>query len=659
MSLLRSATTLALASLAAASAPASAKQILRVELDPGNFVDAATTVDPAGTPTFLFGSGDVVPASATAYDSAGQVRWSFFNKTAGPNDVKYFETTSARHCESGGKGGAVDVFVVEDDSFNDNAFTVFGLSSAASSAEPVWARRFNCMNQDGGKTAKASDQGARLVVQCEYFRSSGGTVFGLDGQTGAILWQYNTTNPLVGTCMDVQVTASGSWVLYLDAFSPDTPNNATVLAGATGAVRDSSIPLPYYSASAAISDSGNFVAVVDEIAVNVYKWSAKRSAYELAYVLAPPPGEPVSGLEDITMSTGRDKDEMIVAMYTGAQSVVIGIWSLADAQLQTTWSRSKTGTFGGLSADGEYVGAALDDGAVLLRRGSNDEVFSFASDVMFAISINVVRSSSGGGDTVFLAAAGGNNGGSKGNTGDAYAFEIDVPAGPSDPSGPSSPASAPSPCYGTFIAASGPETVEEVCFTTLLNSSTTMGLSVRQYPAAAAALASYNVSALYPDSTFDSALTLGSFGVLEYFIGGFNKQRRNILDARTVPFLLLPPAAAGGWVGRMALAPSQFPGGAKAPAPLDNVTLVELSADKLTLAVQRFENIAAFTGPQLATLCADATREIATGALPGYSIDASSPFAAGAFGLYYGRDVNSGPFVAECWLGVSTSARAS
>jgi hypothetical protein len=658
-------TSAALASLlAAASASAagpSAMRILHVTLDPGNYIDAATTVDSTGMPAFIFGTGDIPPVSATSYDGAGNLRWSFFNKSAG-KDIKLFETTSARHCESAGKGaGAVDVFVTEADAFNDAGFTVFALSSAAESAAPVRTLPFpGCYSQDGGYTTAASDTGARIVVQADC-PGSRGTAFGVNGQTGEIDWRYNTTNPLSGTDMNVKISANGEWVLYIDAYAPDTPNNATVLAGATGEVRDSSIPLPYYSQSAAISDSGNYVAIVDEIAVNVYKWRASLSKYQLAYVLAPPPGTVASGIDSVVMSTGRDKDEMIVALYdTGAgdaRGVAVGIWSLVSAQLLTTWQRQPAGTFGGMSADGDYVSVPLDDGAVVLKRGSNEEVFSFKADTMFKTSINVLRSSSGTSDTVFLATAGGNNGGNgNGNTGDAYAYSIDVPDA-------AAPAAAP-PCFGTF---NGDTPLEELCFTTLLNSTVTPGLSVREYPAAtadAARLVSYNVSAIYPVDSYMEALSLGGFGVIEYFIGGFNKKKQDLLDARTVPFLVLPPAAAGGWVARLAVAPSKFPDGAKLPEPTNNVTITSLGGAPvkgvpLTLAVLHtgIKGSDAPTGAQLAAICTRAQSEIGAGALPGYKVDAASPYAEGIYALYYGRDAPQGvTYVAECWIGVAASA---
>jgi len=663
-------TSAALASLLAATASASAAgpsamRILHVTLDPGNYIDAATTVDAAGAPAFIFGTGNIPPVSATSYDGAGNLRWSFFNKSAG-KDIKLFETTAARHCESGGKGaGAVDVFVTEADAFNDAGFTVFGLSSTAESATPVWTLPFpGCESQDGGYTTAASDTGARIVVQADC-PGSRGTAFGVNGQTGEVVWRYNTTNPLSGTDMNVKISANGEWVLYIDAYAPDTPNNATVLAGATGEVRDSTIPLPYYSQSVAISDSGNYVAIVDEIAVNVYKWRASLNKYELAYVLAPPPGTVASNIDSVVMSTGRDKDEMIVALYdTGAgeaQGVAVGIWSLVSAQLITTWERQSAGTFGGMSADGDYVSVPLDDGAVVLKRGSNTEIFSFKADTMFKTSINVVRSSSGSSDTVFLATAGGNNGGDgNGNTGDAYAYSIDVPD--VDATTPTAAAAAPV-CFGTF---NGDTPLEELCFTTLLNSTVTPGLSVREYPAAtadAARLVSYNVSAIYPVDSYMEALSLGGFGVIEYFIGGFNKKKEDLLDARTVPFLVLPPAAAGGWVARLAVAPSKFPDGAKLPEPTNNVTITSLGGAlakgmPLTLAVLHsgIKGSNAPSGEQLAALCTRAKSEIGAGALPGYKVDAASPLANGIYALYYGRDAPQGvTYVAECWLGVTSA----
>jgi hypothetical protein len=641
-----------------------------VHTSPGNFVAAATTVDAAGAPAFAFASGNVDPTSASVWDSSGKQRWSFANKST---DTKLYQVAAARHCESGGSGaGPVDVWVTESDVFNNAGISVFGLSSAATAATPVWTRRFPNINpSDGGFTVVASDRGDRVVVQylLQLTPTHGVAVaVGVNGQTGAVLWTYNTTNPQSSYYVRASISANGAWVLFVDGQSPDSPNNATVLVGATGEVRDSSIPLPYYFPASAISDSGDYVAVIDEIAVNVYAWGASRGAYELAYVLAPPPGVAVDEVVDLVMSTGPDSNESLAVMYASEPSnddapfsIVVGIWGLVDAALQTSWSRAGARTDGGMSADGAYVAVALEDGAVLLKRGSNEEVFSFTSDLIVDVSVNVVRAPGGASDTVYLAAAGGNNdAGGKGNTGDAYGYQIDVP----DASAASAAAAGgvvvgaaagAAPCEGTF---NGQQPLEAVCFATLLNSSKTKGLSARAYAPAAAArttLVSYNVSALFPASTFDDALTLAGFGVIEYLLGGFNKPHENLVDARTVPFLLLPPGDAGGWVGRMALAPSKFPARAAAPAPLNNVTLVALSAQPLTLAVlgERTTGEEPPTGAQLAALCARTVSAVAAGALPGFAVDDSSPFAAGVFALYYGRDAPSGgPYDAECWVGI-------
>jgi len=289
----------------------------------------------------------------------------------------------------------------------------------------------------------------------------------------------------------------------------------------------------------------------------------------------------------------------------------------------------------------------LSDGAVVLKRGFSEEVFSFSADVMLKSSVNVVRAAGGGGDTVFLAVAGGNNdAGGKGNVGDAYAYEISVPDAESAPPQP--------PCFGQFEGTP----LEELCFTVLLNSSTTKGLSVREYAQKLVSerlLVTYNVSAQYPVDSYSEALTLGGFCVLEYFIGGFNKQNKDLLDARTVPFLVLPPSAAGGWVTKLALAPSKFPSGKGQPEPTNNVSITALGPldSPLTLAVQRLAFAAAPTGAQLEALCAGATAAIGAGALPGFTVDKGSPFTPGAYALYYGRDAPQGStFVAECWIGV-------
>ena len=440
----------ALTAAAANTTGVTSKRLVNVHSDPGNFEAAATTVDASGAPAFVFGSGNLpgAPSSASVYDSSGAQRWSYTNQSAGFN-TKVFQVATARHCESGGKGaGSVDVFVTENDDYHPEfGLSVFGLSSATKAAVPVWTQRFHDTRPgDGGYSVVASDRGDRIVVQ--YVSVAGdATAFGVNGQTGAIEWQYNTTNPQSSYYVRATISANGAWVLCVDGAGPGSHNNATVLVGATGEVRDSSIPLPYYFPASAISDSGNYVAVIDKIAVNVYKWSYILGAYELAYVLAPPPGRRVNEVIDLVMSTGPDNVESIAAMYSNDEpfSIVVGIWSLAEATLQTSWSRVGARTDGGMSADGAYVAVALEDGAVLLKRGSNDEVFSFSADLMFDVSINVVRAPGGASDTVYLAAAGGNNdAGGKGNTGDAYGYEIDVPDADASASGPLASA-APAP----------------------------------------------------------------------------------------------------------------------------------------------------------------------------------------------------------------------
>jgi hypothetical protein len=123
--------------VAAAGAGVTSKQLVNVHTNPGNFDDVALTIDATGAPAFVFGS-DIPPASAVVYDRSGQLRWSFFNASAGDAD-KVFQVTAARHCESGGLGaGPVDLWVTENDVFNDTGFSVFGLATSAAAATPVF-----------------------------------------------------------------------------------------------------------------------------------------------------------------------------------------------------------------------------------------------------------------------------------------------------------------------------------------------------------------------------------------------------------------------------------------------------------------------------------------------------------------------------------------
>ena len=189
---------------------------------------------------------------------------------------------------------------------------------------------------------------------------------------------------------------------------------------------------------------------------------------------------------------------------------------------------------------------------------------------------------------------------------------------------------------------------EEVCYEVVFNG--TGGFSLRSYAGAnaAAALATSNASSSI--TTYQEALELTTFLVIEYFVGSGNAKNVSLLDARTVPLVLRPPTPSHNfWASHMAVAPSRFPSVAKAPRaagsdlsllPMGDVTLAVLH-DTLT------------SSPQPADFAALCKRlEVAVKAQsPGWSVDASSPYSP-SHARFDSFEFYEGPFDIECWLGV-------
>lgn len=215
-------------------------------------------------------------------------------------------------------------------------------------------------------------------------------------------------------------------------------------------------------------------------------------------------------------------------------------------------------------------------------------------------------------------------------------------------------AAAAPPCYGHL---NHTYRFEEVCFSLLHNG--TGGLSLRSYPAAAASgvtLVAYDASSAI--TTYQEALMLTAFYVLEFFNSTGNAAGENLEASRTVPILLRPPTPAhDGWRGSMALAPSLWPagGGKKPPAPKYGTALVPLGmgspAGPLLVAVQRATSDAVPQPADFDALCAKLEAAVKA-QLPGYKVDAASPYTP-SHARYYGYLFFEGPFDYECWAGVT------
>ena len=358
--------------------------------------------------------------------------WSFTN---GSGD---FLVDTARHSE-GADNGPVDVFVASCD---DAGCSLFGRTSATDTTR--WMVSLPGCSTDGGTGGaytglQASGTGNRVAFLCHHVASPGATptarVYLIGGQSGTVTWVQDLGTGIQAGQGDVSISQDGAWVLFVNEGGKPTPNTATafIYDGASGVLRDS-ITIPFFIC-AAISDSGDYVAVGDDPLVHVWLWDAATAKYKPAYDLTPPSaGSWIPW--DVTMSTGTDADEMVVVGYISGdvRTVQVTAWSVVGGTQQINWVSATNAQLQenpSLRADHDYVGVSLwgDDGelptVVLLKKGSNVPVFSAVTPgSMVAVDLNVVLSA-GQADVIYLAAAGKHVPANRmGNGGDAFGWKI-------------------------------------------------------------------------------------------------------------------------------------------------------------------------------------------------------------------------------------------
>ena len=168
-------------------------------------------------------------------------------------------------------------------------------------------------------------------------------------------------------------------------------------------------------------------------------------------------------------------------------------------------------------------------------------------------------------------------------------------------------------------------------------------LSVRAYTGASAKAFAVSYPAPATITTYQEALELASFYIIEYFVN------KSIADARTVPLTLRPPTPAHNeWVAQMALAPSRWPPGSKPPPPPYAPTAVgPLGAE--TLAALRVTMQQSPQPSDFDALCAR-LRAAVPKELPAWKVDEASPVSP-THARYDGSDWE-GPWLIECWVGV-------
>jgi hypothetical protein len=236
---------LAAAGLAAAASAAS--RMLVNQSEAYAIYDSVGTTVVGGNPFFAFADGLNPPAFADLFDgTSGSLVWSFTN-ASGTTGTPTFLVDTARHCEpSSGPDSAADVFVAV---FDGAGASVYGLSSAAATAAPLWAVSLpGCgENIEGGTyiMMEASDSGNRVAIQCHHAGTPAtARVYSIAGQTGIVEWSYDLGASVQAGQGNVQVTTDGAFVLFVNEQGTPTPNTASafVLDGATGARRRSSFP---------------------------------------------------------------------------------------------------------------------------------------------------------------------------------------------------------------------------------------------------------------------------------------------------------------------------------------------------------------------------------------------------------------------------------
>lgn len=392
-----------------AAAAASATMIFNQSEATAIYSSVGTTVL-GSQPYFAVADGLNAPKFAEVYDGKGNIVWSFTNATGD------FLVDTARHADAK-DNGPVDVFVASCDS---TGCVLFGRTSATDSTR--WEVTFPGCNTDGGGGTytglQASDSGNRVAFLCHFSGGSGGgvtsRVYAVEGQSGKTSWMYDLGAKVKAGQGQVQITASGSHVLFVNEGGIPTPNSATafVLDGAAGTLIDS-IPIPFFI-TAAISDTGDYVVVGDDPAVHVYKMTGTN--YTHAYDLSPP----LAGgwiPWDVQISTGPDAAELVVIGYISGDvlTVAVGGFALESGKNTLAWKSTtnpKLQENPTIRADGEFVAVSLwgNQGdvptVVLLRAGSPTPLFQFVTPgSMFAVDVNVLPPV-GGITTVYLAAAG-------------------------------------------------------------------------------------------------------------------------------------------------------------------------------------------------------------------------------------------------------------
>lgn len=247
----------------------------------------------------------------------------------------------ARHASGLAQQPVIDTFVLWTTSNGTCFVNGFYSDGPKASGTPAWTTRIdNCNANEGIGAAytcfEASDDGSLLVLQGygKDARSGNATAsaWGIAGQSGAQLWQYDLGLAEGAGQGDIAVTPDGSWVAYVNQAAGTShcppgpggrpnPNCAQmhVLDGKTGKLRGAQeVQIPFFIA-AAISDSGAHVIVQNwtdpqwsGLQGTVLTWNPSSNAYEATGLLAPKSDGLEYDIWDMQSSTLADGTEIAI-----------------------------------------------------------------------------------------------------------------------------------------------------------------------------------------------------------------------------------------------------------------------------------------------------------------------------------------------------------
>lgn len=187
-----------------------------------------------------------------------------------------------------------------------------------------------------------------------------------------------------------------------------------------------------------------------------------------------------------------------------------------------------------------------------------------------------------------------------------------------------------------------PAVPESLCYKELVPTNPS-GVSIRQYTAPLnATFASGGANGAYPGGVQGSIAS-----ILSYFSGA-NDDQRNILSARTVPLLVIPPTRSPYWSAFLEVSPTQFPDSFLIPRPLRGVTLSSVNDNIGGTLMASFQyNTTGF--PYIENV-QEACGVIQNSTLPsGYAINTSHPFSP-TYVFYNGQ--GDAQYTSECWMAV-------